>query len=215
MIEGLPCPPTAVLIPAERPKHFAGLVENIAATTPEPHQVYWTVGTDVAADELARLKQHYWKDEGSSWGRRLNFMVKHTTEPFLFLCADDVKFHDGWLGAAHRCMGSMEGVVFVNDLHNPAGTLALISRHYIDTEGGPADEPGAIIHPGYRHCYSDTELLAVAQGRGKHRYCPDSIVEHMHPAAGKAEWDDVYEAGSSAINTDRALYQERSYLWGQ
>jgi hypothetical protein len=206
--------PTAILIPAMRPQHFARLVDNIAETTPEPHNVYWAIGTDVAADELARLKQDYWKDDGASWGVRLNFMYHHTTEPYLFLCADDVKFHDGWLTAAHRCMTGIDGVVMVNDLHNPRGTLALVSRHYLDTESGCVDVPGVVCCPFYRHTYVDDELRDVAQSRNRYAYCPESVVEHLHPAAGKGEWDDVYAVGAQSVASDSALYRSRMHLWG-
>jgi hypothetical protein len=141
-------------------------------------------------------------------------MFRLTTEPYLFLGADDVKFHPGWLTAAHRAMGAMEGVVFVNDLHNPSGTLALVSRYYIDNEGGSADERGVIICPLYEHQFCDNELMEVARSRGKHAYAADSIVEHLHPAAYKAEWDDVYERGRESWHSGQALFNSRRHLWG-
>ena len=55
-----------------------------------------------------------------------------TTEPYVFTGADDVIFYQGWLTAALGAMKAVDGVVVVNDLFNPDGTLALISRRYID-----------------------------------------------------------------------------------
>lgn len=206
--------PVAILIPAERPQNFARLVENIAEATPEPHHVYWMVHKPQCADELARLRQTYWTDNGASWGVRLNRLYQLTTEPFMFLGADDVKFHPGWLTEAMNAMQSVDGVVFVNDLYNPCGTLALVSRHYIDTMSGCADEPGVIIHPGYIHGYSDTELANTARHRGRYAKCDTSVVEHLHPGAGKAPHDEVYAKGAAAMGVDLQLHLSRAHLWG-
>jgi hypothetical protein len=189
-------------------------VENIAEATPEPHATYWYVGTVEAAQELARLEQTHWLDGGDSWGNRLNKLLNLTSEPYLFCAADDVKFHPGWLTAAHKCMTGVEGVVMVNDMKNPQGTNPLVSRHYIDTESGCVDEPRVIIHPGYAHAYSDTELIYTAMSRGRHAYCPESVVEHLHPGAGKGEWDAVYAVGQASMAPGFALFQSRQHLWG-
>ena len=51
------------------------------------------VGDDECEDILKDRGATYWRDKGESWGRRLNFMYPHTTEPYLFCGADDVWFH--------------------------------------------------------------------------------------------------------------------------
>jgi hypothetical protein len=49
--------------------------------------------------------------------------------------------------------------------------------------------------------------------RGRLVECPESIVEHQHPAAGKAEDDWVYEIGRAAWDEDTALFNRRHHLW--
>jgi hypothetical protein len=151
--------------------------------------------------------------DGGTWGGRLNKLFGCTTEPYLFLGADDVRFHPGWLDAAIATMEQVDGVVAVNDLWNPRGTLALVSRRYLLEEGGTVDDSGAIIHEGYRHCYSETELFETAQSRGRFAYCAEAVVEHLHPAAGKAVDDAVYQLGTAAFEADQALYLSRRHLW--
>jgi hypothetical protein len=55
------------------------------------------------------------------------------------------------------------------------------------------------------HLYVDNYWRDLGQGAGCLRYLPDVIVEHMHPIAGKAEWDD----GHVRVNA-LAMYQRDS-----
>ena len=206
---------TDILIPAMRVERFAGLVENVESTTPEPHTVWWMVGTDEAEAELRRLGQQCFRDEGGTWGNRLNFMFARTHAPYVFLGADDVRFHDGWLRAALGAQRGLEGVVAVADLFNPEGTLALVARSYIERFSGCVDQPGVVIHPGYRHNYSETELFGTARARRRFRYCPDAVVEHLHWANGKSPRDPVYDVCEETMADDRARYMARRGLWGE
>lgn len=51
-----------------------------------------------------------------------------------------------------------------------------------------------MVYPGLRHLYADNAWKALGEAVGCIRYMPDVIVEHMHPVAGKAPWDDRYAA---------------------
>jgi hypothetical protein len=205
---------TAILIPAMRGDRLRALIANIEETTPGPCEVHIaaTIGVHAwALDDDPRVTR--WFDDGGTWGGRLNELFRHTTEPYLFLGADDVRFHPGWLEAALSVMADTDGVVAVNDLWNPRGTLALVSRRYLVEEGGTVDGTGAIIHEGYGHVFSETELFETAASRGRFAYCAESVVEHLHPVAGKAEDDEVYRLGFASLDADTALYQSRRHLW--
>lgn len=204
---------TAICIPAERPQFFERIVTNIAETT-QDYNLYWVVGTDVAARELDRLHQDFWQDEGDiSWGVRANFMYSQTVEEYLFIGSDDSLWHHGWLTAALDAMYPIDGAVIVRDGYNPSGTLPLVSRRYIETMSGCIDEPNVIFHSGYRHAYVETELRETAQHRGKYAYCPDSYVEHLHFGAGKADHDEVYAIGEASCIPGAALFASRRHLW--
>lgn len=198
---------TAILIPAMRLAKLAPLVENIEQATPEPHTVY-LIATGEVADFAQTTGAQVIHDEGGSWAKRINLGYRQTSEPYLFLGAEDVLFHSGWLSAALAVCD--ENVVIVNDLHNPHGTMALVARSYADL--GTIDGPG-ILHEGYRHNYVDGELFATARLRGRLVECPESVVEHLHPAAGKGEDDWVYKIGRAAWDDDTALFNRRHHLW--
>lgn len=204
----------AILIPVlDRPHRLAPLLANIAQATPEPHRIVFAASDQPTIDELDRLGAEYLQDEGDSWPNRINRLFHATTEPYVFLGADDVIFYPGWLTAALEAMQEVDGVVAVADMYNPDGTLALVSRNYINEHSGCIDIPNVVIYPGYRHNYSDTELFSVAKSRGRHRYCPEAIVEHLHPLAGKAHMDTTYAIGFNSEPEDHRRYLDRQWMW--
>lgn len=210
----------SILIPVlNRPHRIMPLLANIADATPEEHCVIFAASDPPTVGVLNALgtRSAYMIDEGRSWPERINLLFRATDEPYVFLGADDVLFHPGWLTAALETMRSFDllgGVVTVEDLHNPRGTLALVARSYIDFFGGTGDGiPGQVIHPGYGHCYSDNELFEVAHSRDRWAYCRESLVEHLHPDAGKGQNDSTYMKGMATIAADTALFHSRRGLW--
>lgn len=208
----------AILIPVlGRPHRVEPLLASIAAATDIPHRVIFAASDQPTIKELDRLGAWYIQDEGDSWAIRINRLYKEVNEPYLFLAADDVAYRWGWFQAAMRRMDMIfgGGVVFVADLYNSAGTLALVSRNYIETLGSCFDGPGIVVHEGYRHAYVDDELRETARFHGRYGYAEDSVVEHLHAGAGKAPWDATYAIGNASMTQGLELYRSRSHLWGQ
>ena len=203
---------TAVLIPAMRPHLFEGLAQGIE-TTAGPAKAYFMVGTPEGEKECSRLGVSWFRDEGGTWGERLNYMAQHTTEPYLFLGADDVIFHPTWLNEAQAKMGENDGIVFVADRQNPSGTLALVSRMYLNQWSGCLDQPDVLIHPGYHHNFSECELREVGNVRKRCWLQHMATVEHVHWLTGRAEKDEVYELGQSRWDDDERLFRERAAMW--
>lgn len=210
----MPTESTAILIPAMRPDKVWDLYCNIEDTTPEPHTVWWAVDSMRDFPTLSLLSpDSILVDGGGTWGRRLNALFTLSTDPYIFTGADDVHFHPGWLTEAYRMMALVDGVVAVNDGLNPRGTLALVSRRYIDEESGCVDVPGVIIYPGYHHFFSETELFDTAESRGRFAYAAYSVVEHYHHVNGKAPDDWVYDLGRQTALKDEWIYNSRCHMW--
>ena len=53
-----------------------------------------------------------------------------------------------------------------------------------------------MVPPGMIHLYFDNFWLDFGRAMGKITYLPDVIIEHMHPAVGKA----VLDAGYQEVN---------------
>lgn len=65
---------------------------------------------------------------------------------------------------------------------------------------------GYMAPPGLRHMYVDNFWATLGTEAACLRYLPDVVVEHLHPAAGKAEWD----AGYRRVNARHMYDQDRN-----
>ena len=62
---------------------------------------------------------------------------------------------------------------------------------------------GWYMWPGCRHLYVDNIWRDVAEQAGVRRYLPELTIEHMHPAVGKAVWDEGYHRANDQPPTRR------------
>lgn len=149
---------------------------------------------------------------------KVNVAYRATSEPLLFLAADDLDPHPGWFDAATALLSDGVGVVGTNDLTNPRtangahSTHSLVTRAYAD-ELGTIDEPGQVLHEGYWHEFVDDELVGTAKARGAFAHAADSHVEHLHPMGGKAPMDAMYRMQAKRMRVSRPLFERRRQLW--
>jgi hypothetical protein len=174
----------------------------------------WMFQTDAYPNIV--LGSHVYLRTMGSFAEKVNRGYKISTEPWLFLVGDDVRFHKGWLDQAMEVAHiTGKAVIGTNDLGNPAvkagqhATHMFIRRDYIDIEGASWDGPGIVCHEGYRHWYVDNEIIEAAKQHDEWAPCLASHVEHLHPLFGKGEQDEVYRIGQAAAMADQALWQSR------
>jgi hypothetical protein len=212
--------PVAVLIPVmRRPENVAPLVASLRASTglAKPYFVVDAADTAERAAVLAAGATEIAVGFGTpgTFAEKINEGYRQTSEPWLFLVGDDVRFRPGWLDHAQE-VARIYGVdvVGTNDMANPrtlAGehsTHLMVRRSYIDEQGASWDGPGVVCH-GYGHWYVDDEIVTVAKQRGVWGMALGSFVEHLHPIVGKADMDDVYEIGQRRAPADRAEFERR------
>lgn len=163
---------------------------------------------------------HYLRTMGS-FAEKVNRAYELTTEPWLFIVGDDVKFHRGWLDQAMDTARSTgKSVIGTNDLGNQMVTAGehathfFLRREYIDKTGASWDGPGVVCHEGYRHWFVDNEIIAAAKQTGEWAPCLGSHVEHLHPLFNKGQADEVYRIGQEAAETDRELWYSRVSTYG-
>lgn len=213
----------AILVPVlNRPQNVAPLLSSIRAATPGAYVLFVLDPDDddehaaiVAADK-ARLRVGT-VSPGGSYAAKINAGVRRTITPLVFLGADDLHFHPGWLQAARAAMAEGVGCVGTQDLCNRRvirgehATHFLLARWYaeqpcIDGSPGPLFE-------GYAHEFVDDELIGTARKRGVYAFAGGAVVEHLHPDAGKAPRDALYDAQGERMERSRPLYNERRKLW--
>lgn len=215
-------PAVVVMVPVlDRPHLVGPLVKNVAAVTPGPYRLLFIADRD-DRDELDALQaaKADFITPGGTYPEKINRAYRETDEPFLFLAADDVAFHPGWLEAATLAMtpdvnvvGTDDGGVNPRVARGVHSCHSLVRRSYCDSPGATADQVGVVLHEGYRHCYVDDELVGVAQKRGCYAHAGDALVEHRHPYSGKVDIDETYRRGRVHILRDKRTFSGRRRLW--
>lgn len=204
-----------------RPQHVAPLLATIDEATPKaatlflcsPHD--WTV-----IDEIRQMGRMYAEVPFypvGDYARKINYGVRVTTQPLIFLGASDIAFHPGWFEHAIEHLLPGVGVVGTNDLGNDrviAGTHSthsLVTREYV--AHGTIDARGRLLHEGYPHEYVDDEFIETAKFRQAFEMALDSVVEHLHPNWGKGQTDPLYEQQQRRMAHGHRLYMHRRRLW--
>jgi hypothetical protein len=207
----------AILVPVlGRPHRVAPLMQAFRRTTPHPYRLLFIADPDdqPELDAIRRARADYIVRAGS-YARKINEAVRTTSEPLLFLAADDLAPQPDWLESATRRLRGPVRVVGVNDLitrrRREHATHFLMTRDYatqptLDGSRGPLAE-------AYRHSFVDDELIATAITRGAYAYAPDSHVRHEHPMVDPDLDDDTYRLGRAHYLADRLTFRTRRRLW--
>jgi hypothetical protein len=77
--------------------------------------------------------------------------------------------------------------IFGNDgfQNGRIGTHGFIHRHWIEILG-------YVLPPKLASAYTDEWITELSRRVNRDLYCPDLIIEHLHPAIGKAKSDETY-----------------------
>lgn len=215
-----------VLVPVlRRPHRVTPLLDSLASTVPAAHVLFLFDRDD--SEEWDAISRHMGRSDlevaaepfepGYSYAQKINQGIRVTSEPLIFVGADDLDFKPGWFEAARERMTMTVGVVGTQDLGNDRvlrgehATHSLVARWY--AEIGSIDEADQLLHEGYEHNFCDTEFVKTAIHRGAFAFAHDSVVEHRHPLWGKAEGDATYKKGQESFKRDRRRYTRRRRLW--
>ena len=120
---------------------------------------------------------------------------------------DDHRFRSkGWDERFHEALKDRPGFVYGNDKFWPKGEIP--TQIFISTP--IVKGLGWMGLPTCNHLYIDNVWKELGEATGTIRYYPDVVIEHMHPAGGKAEWDEGYRRVNSETmyNHDAAAFAE-------
>lgn len=122
-----------------------------------------------------------------------------------FMGDDHLPITEGWdkhYVDAIQGMGGT-GMVYGNDLLQGARipTQIAMSSDIIRTLGWMAP-------PSFKHLFVDDAWLAIGRAINRIQYLPGTVIEHLHPLAGKAEADANYERVN---DTEIARHDQREY----
>jgi hypothetical protein len=95
------------------------------------------------------------------------------------------------------------GIAYGNDLFQGAGlpTAWVVSADVVRAVGW-------MMLPTCEHMYVDAAVRALGDAAGRLAYRGDVVIEHLHPLAGKADWDESYRESNADARyaADRAAY---------
>ncbi len=208
-----------VIIPTRgRPQAVPAIVEawNDTSATAD---LLFAVDTD--DPELAAYKKHAAELKSDprfrfTFGKRrrlcgtLNQQAVKAAKTYRFLAfmGDDHRPRPAamaWDARIRECLSGGPGIVYGNDLlqGEKMATAVAMTSDIVRTLGYMA--PPQLVHL----CL---DLVWIDWGRGMDRitYLDDMVIEHLHPAAGKADTDPGYEEVNSSeqVSADSAAYYE-------
>jgi hypothetical protein len=212
-------PDLLVIVPSRgRPAAVAGLAASFLLTcTADTGLVFAVDDNDPLGDAYAEAIADVPYEEASLWINRgektmvaalngaVTAMLTDTTKAVAFMGDDHRPRTVGWdhayLDALQR-MGT--GIVYGDDLlqHARIPTQVAMTANIVRTLGHMA--PASLTH-----LFVDNYWRDLGAHAGCLHYLPDVVVEHMHPFAGKADWD----AGHIRVN-DHVMYRADSVAYG-
>ena len=220
----------SILVPVlGRPARAQPLVDSIRSSSAAEHEIVFLCSpADGEQYHACHMTGEHtmlcaWKAGRGDYAKKINRGFRETSNEFILMAADDLRFHPGWDTALLRVAEATGAAVTgSDDLGNPQvsrkqafSTHPLIRRSYIEKEGGTGEgKPGVVLHEGYDHNFVDRELWDVAASRGKTAFAFAAKIEHLHPHWRKGAMDPVYEKGLKHFHDDQRLYWSRHELWG-
>lgn len=213
-------PPLAVIVPTRgRPENAARLAEAFRETDALNALPVFVAdendpelpGYRALLDEgrISRLMIPPVNQVASGMCAALNFAARRYAEIYDaigFMGDDHLPRTRGWDDQIMDALDSMEPkVVYGNDLlqgPNLPTAVFMPSRIVRAVE--------FMAPPVMRHLYLDNYWKTLGEHLGGLVYLPDVIIEHLHPIAGKAPWDERYEAVNSSLrdHADRSAWLE-------
>lgn len=206
-----------VVVPSrERSENIKELIESFYETC-KANTALWVCvdDDDPQLEEYSRVIHegpggytYLWVDKPSRIGPILNRVV-----PIAAAQNDIVAF----MGDDHRPRTVAWDTLYINNLRE-MGTGVVWGNDLFQGPNIPTQvamtsnivkATGKFVPDGMKHLYLDNVWKDIGQAT-QMRYLPDVIVEHMHPAAGKAAWDASYQANNSneTYSEDGARYNE-------
>lgn len=181
--------------------------------------VLFAVDTD--DPELAAYKKHAaaYKADGRvrfTFGKRrrlvgtLNAQAVKASKTYRFLAflGDDHRprvADMAWDARIRECLSGGPGIVYGNDLlqGEAMATAVAMTSDIVTTLGYMA--PNCLVH-----LCADLVWVEWGRGMGRITYLDDMVIEHLHPANGKAPSDAGYEEVNSPeqVSADSAAYYE-------
>ena len=199
-----------VLVPSRnRPKNIEDLIKSFDETETESDLIVIVDDDEPQMDAYLQLGCDVLmvEKQGKGMAKPLNFAARHYAHKyrhFAFLGDDHrprTKYWDNTFINALDELGT--GLVYGNDLlqgENLATAVAMT--------GNIVNALGGMVPPDMIHLYLDNFWMTLGKDLNALHYIPEVVLEHLHPIAGKAEWDEGY----MAVNAEEVYSADKKAL---
>ncbi len=183
-----------VLVPSRnRPENIAELIKSLDETETESDLIVIIDDDEPQTDAYLQLGCDVLMVEknGKGMAKPLNFAARHYANKYR---------HFAFLGDDHRPRTKNWDVHFINAL-DELGTGLVYGNDLLQGKnlataiamtGDIVRALGGMVPPDMIHLYLDNFWMQLGQDLNAMTYLDDVILEHMHPIAGKAQWDEGY-----------------------
>ena len=200
-----------------RPANAYRLASRWLETTGDTTRVFFVVDNDdpelqnyhdALAPLVGDMRVSYVVGERRRVGPTLNYWAPKLTgeyDAIGFMGDDHLPRDKNWDAFVLRVRGTRNFIAYGDDLIQRANlpTAVVMDSRLIKTLG-------YMVPPGLTHLYLDNFWRDLGEQLGTLSYHPDIVIEHLHPIAHKAEWDDGYREvnDGTMYADDAAAYAE-------
>lgn len=191
-----------VIVPSrERPTAARELAEAFAETVAADTHLWFAVDdNDPQLAEYKALVRE--KLGGAVWVEVVSnpSTMVHALNEAARAVVDEAPFAVGFMGDDHRPRTTGWDRAYLDALHE-LGTGIVYGNDLLQGENLPTQAAmtadivaalGYMAPPTLRHMYVDNFWRELGRRADCLKYLPGVVVEHLHPAAGKADWDEGY-----------------------
>jgi len=204
----------AILVPTRnRPHNIVALMESLEATETDSRLIVIVDTDDPMLGEYKKLPVWLHKVEPSVRGMAhpLNtcarWLINNEGFDNYFFLGDDHRPRTiGWDLIWSKNLKELgTGLVYGDDLLQGANlpTAVGMTADIVRTLGG-------MVPDGFAHLFLDNFWLRLGQNLDAIRYLPETVIEHLHPVAGKAGWDQGYQEvnDTAVVSADQQAFNE-------
>jgi len=194
---GRPCNAVELLAEHEKLSTHSDILFVIDANDPEHDAYEFEVGADkcMTIENETRGMAYPINKAASAIAKKDEYKY------FAFLGDDHRPRIAGWDGILIQAMQKRPSMAYGNDLlqGERLPTMIAMTSDIVKALGG-------MVPPNMKHLYLDNFWKKLGQDLNALTYIDAVVVEHMHPMAGKAEWDEGYkEVNATEIYSFDAL----------
>ena len=184
----------AVLVPSRnRPGSIAELCHAFELTDTDADLIVIVDDDEPQMDAYLNLGCDIlvFKKYGKGMAKPLNFaaqLMRDKYRHFAFLGDDHRPRTKNWDLLLLNALDELgTGVVYGDDLLQGENLATAVAM-----SGDIVRALNGMVPQGMIHLYLDNFWMTLGKDLNALRYLPEVIIEHLHPIAGKAEWDDQY-----------------------